>query len=301
MRWEDQGSSGNIEDRRGSFGGFGGFRRGFGDGMPLNFGRGGLSFTSLIIIVVVMLIFGIDPRVLFQGGGFGGSDIAYEDSYRPTEPSNDRQVKFVSAVLATTENAWGQYFSDMGMTYQEPKLVLFSGGVGSACGFAQTAVGPFYCPEDRKVYLDMSFFNELEQRFAAPGDFAKAYVIGHEIGHHVQNLLGVLPKVDGMKRSASRAQGNALQVRIELQADCLAGVWAKRADEMRALLEPGDAEAALRAASAIGDDTLQKRTQGRVAPESFTHGTSEQRMRWFSTGLREGKIESCDTFGSKNL
>jgi predicted metalloprotease len=300
MRWEDQGSSDNVEDRRsggGGLGGFGGF--GGGRGIPLNFGRGGLSFTSLIIIGIIMLVFGIDPRVLLDGG-LPVSDMRYEDSYRPADKNNE-QVKFVSAVLATTENAWGKYFNELGKTYSEPKLVLFSGGISSACGLAQSAAGPFYCPEDRKVYLDMNFFRELERRFKAPGDFAQAYVIGHEVGHHVQNLLGILPQVRNKQENASRAQANALQVRVELQADCFAGVWAKRADEMRSLLEPGDADEALAAASAIGDDTLQKRTEGRVVPESFTHGSSAQRMRWFSAGLRDGKIEACDTFGAKNL
>jgi predicted metalloprotease len=295
MRWEDQGSSDNIEDRRGSM--FGG---GFGRGIPLNFGRGGMSFTSLIIIGVILWIFGIDPRVLLDGGMPIGGGPTYEDSYRPAD-KNNKQVQFVSAVLATTERAWGKYFDEMGKTYSEPKLVLYSNAIGSACGFAESATGPFYCPEDRKVYLDMGFFRELERRFKAPGDFAQAYVIGHEVGHHVQNLLGILPAAQERQQSVGRAQANALQVRVELQADCFAGVWAKRADEMHALLEPGDAEEALAAASAIGDDTLQKRSEGRVVPESFTHGSSEQRVRWFSAGLRKGRIEVCDTFSAKKL
>jgi predicted metalloprotease len=295
MRWRDQGFSSNVQDMRGRM--FGG---GLGRGMPLRFGRGGMSFTSLIILLVIMFVFGIDPRVLLEGGLPGG-DIAYEDSYKPTTKGNEPQVKFVSAVLATTENVWNSYFEELGGTYSEPKLVLFSNAIGSACGFAQAAVGPFYCPQDRKIYLDMGFFRELEMRFKAPGDFAQAYVIGHEVGHHVQNLLGVLRQVEGKQQNLGRAQINALQVRVELQADCFAGIWAKRADEMRPLLEPGDVQEGLAAASAIGDDTLQKRARGRVVPESFTHGSSEQRMRWFSAGLREGKIEACDTFAARSL
>ncbi len=295
MRWEDQGYSGNVEDRRGNMLG-GGFRT----GSPLYVGRGGLSFTGLIILGLVLWVLGIDPRVLLTGEIPPGDGASYEDTYKPTDYS-DKQLRFVSAVLATTENAWGEYFNEFGRTYRQPKLVVFSNAINSACGFAGSATGPFYCPSDRKVYLDMSFFRELEQRFRAPGDFAQAYVIGHEVGHHVQNLLGILPRVQQQQERLSETKANALQVRTELQADCLAGVWAKRADKIKPLLEQGDVDEALQAASAIGDDRLQRRTQGRVVPESFTHGTSEQRQRWFITGLREGKIEACDTFSTENL
>ncbi|MES2906636.1 MAG: neutral zinc metallopeptidase [Pseudomonadota bacterium] len=301
MRWEDQGSSDNIEDRRGSV--FGG--RGFGGGFPIRLGGGGgFSITTLIVIFVIMWMLGFDPMKLLNGdfSELGGGGPSYENRMPsgPNTAQNDTQAKFVSAVLATTERTWDDLFKQMGSDYEKPKLVLFSGGISSACGLAQSASGPFYCPNDRKVYLDMSFFQELEQRFGAPGDFARAYVIGHEIGHHVQNQLGVIERVQEMKRKTGAKQGNALQVRVELQADCLAGVWAKRADEIKPLLEPGDAEEALAAASAIGDDRLQKKMQGHVVPESFTHGTSEQRMQWFKTGLSSGKIDSCDTFSDKN-
>lgn len=298
MRWEDQGESGNVEDRRGGFGGMFGGRGPMGAGFPfpLPFGGGGFSFTTLIIVFVIMWMLGLNPLSLLTGD-FSG--VAPHEESESAPAQNDQQKRFVSAVLATTERAWDGYFTQMGSSYQKPKLVLFSGGVSSACGFAQSAAGPFYCPNDRKVYLDTQFFNELARRFGAPGDFAQAYVIGHEIGHHVQNLLGILPRVRQAQERAGEEGANALQVRVELQADCFAGVWAKRANEEKPLLEPGDVEEALRAASAIGDDTIQKRTQGQVVPESFTHGSAAQRMRWLQTGLKSGDIESCNTLGGK--
>lgn len=297
MRWKDWGSSGNLEDRRGMGGMFGG-RSPMGAGFPIGFGGRGFSLTTLIIVGVIMWALGIDPRTLLTGEMPQGSSTTDQ---RAGPAKNDEQTRFVSAVLATTEQAWDSYFNETGGAYEKPKLVLFSGGVGSACGFAQSAAGPFYCPLDRKVYLDMSFFTQLERRFGAPGDFAQAYVIGHEIGHHVQNILGIIPRVQNAQARLSKTQRNAMQVRVELQADCFAGIWAKRANDIKPTLEPGDAEEALAAASAIGDDTLQKKSQGYVVPESFTHGSSQQRMQWFQTGLQKGDIEACNTFTAETL
>jgi predicted metalloprotease len=209
--------------------------------------------------------------------------------------------KLVSAVLADTEEAWGQIFKSNGRTYEQPKLVLFSGAVESACGMAQAAVGPFYCPADHQVYIDLSFYDELRNRFGAPGDFAQAYVIAHEVGHHVQTLLGISDKVQASRSRASETEANAISVRTELQADCFAGIWAHNADQARGVLESGDVEEGLNAAAAIGDDRLQKQARGQVSPESFTHGSSEQRVRWFKRGFESGLVESCDTFGARQL
>jgi predicted metalloprotease len=216
-------------------------------------------------------------------------------------PSDDKAAKFVSVVLADTEDTWGALFQQGKSQYRVPKLVLFRGAVQSACGNAQSAMGPFYCPGDQKVYIDLSFFDELEQRFRAPGDFAKAYVIAHEIGHHVQNLLGIAEKVEAQRRRVSEAENNRLSVRMELQADCLAGIWAHHANRTRQILERGDVEAAMAAATAIGDDRLQKQARGYVSPETFTHGSSEQRVRWFRRGLDSGQIAQCNTFGVRDL
>jgi hypothetical protein len=248
-----------------------------------------------IVIVILALVFGIDPRMLSQM-------LPQESSVPAQGPAvsgeQDPLAQFVSVVLADTEDTWNDLFRRGGAQYSEPTLVLFSGAVQSACGFAQAAVGPFYCPADQKVYIDLSFYRDLRSRFQAPGDFAQAYVIAHEIGHHVQNLLGVAGKVRERQQQVPEAQANALSVRLELQADCLAGIWAHHANRTRQILEQGDVEEALNAASQIGDDRMQMRGRGYVAPESFTHGSGEQRVRWFRTGLETGELSRCDTFDS---
>lgn len=282
MRTEGGRESGNVEDRRGN-------------GGPVMVGGG----LGLLVLVIVLALLGVDPRPLLQnlpqqpmGGGGGGAQA-------PIDPANDPQAgvkKFVSVVLADTEDVWTQLFREMGEEYEEPKLVLFSGQVRSACGFASAAVGPFYCPADQNVYLDMSFFQEMKRKFNAPGDFAQAYVIAHEVGHHVQKLMGISDKVDRLRRQLPEKEFNEVSVRLELQADFLAGVWANHAQKMRNILEEGDIEEALNAATAIGDDRLQRQAQGYVVPDSFTHGTSEQRVRWFKKGLKSGDIRDGDTF-----
>jgi len=287
MRWEFGRRSSNVEDRRG------------GGGMSGPVVVGGGIGTILLALVVTFL--GGDPSIVF--------DQASRDTYstnQPTSqqpPKNDEAAQFVSVVLADTEDTWNRIFQrQVGQSYQEPKLVLFSGSVKSACGFAQAAAGPFYCPADQKVYIDLNFFRELKTRHQAPGDFAQAYVIAHEVGHHVQNELGILGKVNQLKRRVGEVQGNQLQVRVELQADCLAGVWAHHTQNSQNLqLEQGDIEEGLNAASQIGDDTLQAKAKGYVVPESFTHGSSEQRVRWFKRGIQSGDIEQCDTFNTRNL
>jgi len=275
-------------------GGMGGRRVRVGRGA----GIGGLGFIAMIVIA---LLLGVDPGMLLTGGSSPG-DVA-PATYPSQRSGADEPLRdFVAVVLADTEDVWhSQFRAQLGETYQEPNLVLFSDGVESACGFAQSAVGPFYCPGDGKVYLDLDFFRSLHERFGAPGDFAQAYVIAHEVGHHVQNLLGISGKVHQAQRGRSEAEANALSVMLELQADCLAGLWANHAQETKQILEAGDIEEALGAASAVGDDTLQQRARGRVAPDSFTHGTSEQRQRWFRIGFQEGRLEACDTFNASRL
>ena len=290
MRWRDLGRSSNIEDRRGSggFGGGGGFRMG---------GGGRLGIGGVVIVLIASAIFGFDPRILLDGG----MPVPVEQS-RPADRAAEEPLRdFVAAVLGDTEKTWGEVFRRDGKIYREPKLVLFSGAVESACGFAQAAMGPFYCPADQRVYLDLSFFAELRQRFKAPGDFAQAYVIALEVGHHVQTLLGIATRVRIAQQRMSRAEANAQQVRMELQADCFSGLWAHHADHARRVLEEGDIEEALNAASAIGDDRLQRQAQGRVVPDSFTHGTSVQRVRWFKRGLESGDLKTCDTFAAATL
>jgi predicted metalloprotease len=284
MRWQDLRRSSNVEDRRGGGGGL----------RPA--ALGGVGGIGAIVIVVVALFFGVDPRVLLDG-------MATQESTQPARPAPgtpggapDEMGQFVSAVLANTEDIWRAVFVAAGETYQEPRLVLFDGGIRSACGFADSAVGPFYCPGDRKVYIDLAFFDELGRRFGAPGDFAQAYVVAHEVGHHVQNLMGIMEKADRARSRLSETEANALSVKIELQADCFAGVWAAHANRDSGILEPGDIEEALGAASAVGDDTLQRRGQGTVVPDSFTHGSSEQRRRWFTNGYKAGTPGACDTF-----
>ena len=285
MRWDNGRESDNIEDRRGmSVGGKGLIGGGIGT----------------IVIALIALYFGVDPSVVLNEVG-NLTPAQQQTSSAPSSPEDEREKKFMSIVLADTEDTWGEIFKQSGSQYERPKLVLFSGQVESACGFAQAAMGPFYCPGDHKLYLDMSFFNDLASRYGAPGDFAQAYVVAHEVGHHVQNLLGLADKVNAARSHASDAQSNALQVRMELQADCFAGIWAYHADQARHILEAGDVEEALAAASGVGDDRLQKRTRGVVVPESFTHGSSEQRMRWFSIGAKTGDPKQCDTFKTSRL
>ena len=301
MRWRKGPRSDNIEDRRGAGGGTGfpgGFR------VPNGGKRGGMGIGTILIILVIMWLFGGNLGSLFGPGGpaietpqqtqqapqSGGSNVA-----------EDEMKQFVSAVLGSTEEVWHQIFKGMGRQYREPKLVLFTGYVRSACGMAQSAMGPFYCPRDGKVYIDLSFYRDMKLKLGAPGDFAQAYVIAHEVGHHVQNLFGIAEKVTNARMRMSKAQGNELSVRMELQADCFAGVWANNAQRMRNILEAGDIEEGLNAASAIGDDRLQKRQTGYVVPESFTHGTSAQRVRWFKRGLQAGDIKVCDTFQARQL
>jgi predicted metalloprotease len=282
MRWRTGRQSDNIEDRRGM-------------GISPGIAGGGLG---AVVIVVLALVFGVDPGMLTQMLPTESS-VPAQGSAEPGQ--RDEMSQFVSVVLADTEDTWNELFARGGASYREPKLVLFSGAVQSACGFAQAAVGPFYCPGDQKVYIDLSFYQDLRSRFRAPGDFAQAYVIAHEVGHHVQNLLGIAQKVHDAQQRLSQGQGNALSVRMELQADCLAGIWAHHADRTRQILEQGDVEEALNAASQIGDDRMQMRSRGYVSPDSFTHGSGEQRVRWFRLGLESGSLGECDTFAAAQL
>ena len=284
MRWERGRRSDNIEDRRGM--------RVSGRGLA----GGGIG---AIVLALVAMYFGVDPAVVLNQTG--NLTPAQQEQQVTSSPEEERLKEFMSVVLADTEDVWGTLFQASGQRYQRPKLVLFSGAVESACGFAEAAMGPFYCPADQKLYLDMSFFNELAQRHDAPGDFAQAYVVAHEVGHHVQTLLGVSEQVHAARQRAGAVEGNALQVRMELQADCFSGVWSHHAHKRRQILEPGDTEEALAAAAGVGDDRLQKQARGHVVPDSFTHGSSEQRMRWFSHGLQSGDPGQCDTFKAARL
>lgn len=286
MRWSGGRRSSNIEDRRG-------MRvasRGIGGGI------------GAIVIALIAMYFGVDPSIILNQGGPTSSSVSpYPQQQGPISPEEQREADFVSVVLADTEDTWHSLFQQMGATYREPTLVLFSGAVESACGFAQAAVGPFYCSLDQKVYIDLSFFEDLANRFKAPGDFAQAYVVAHEIGHHVQNLLGISEKVQEARSRMGEVQSNQLSVRQELQADCLAGIWAHHADKARQILERGDIEEALNAATSIGDDRLQRQARGYVTPDSFTHGSSAQRVRWFRKGFESGQLRDCDTFAAKSL
>jgi predicted metalloprotease len=304
MEWKGRRQSDNIEDRRDdSSGGPGNspFGRGGGFSFPSGGGiggrSGGLSIGTIIFLVVIYLIFkamGIDLLQVMDGGMTGGS--GYEQSQSGSQaPANDEMTAFVRTVLAETEDTWHGIFQAQGRDYEEPRLVLFSGQTQSACGFASAATGPFYCPSDHKVYLDTAFFNQLSRQFGASGDFAEAYVVAHEVGHHVQNLLGILPKFNEARQRMSEADANKMSVRVELQADCFAGIWGKFTQQ-KGILEAGDLEEALNAAQQIGDDTLQKRSQGYVVPESFNHGTSAQRVKWFKRGFDSGQLSACDTF-----
>jgi predicted metalloprotease len=302
---DDLQESGNIEDRLGYLVGFG--VCGFG-GMPV--GRGGLGIGTIVVLGLIGWALGIDPRLLIGGAELiSGGDRQVQAPARngPTGVPQDEIGRDVSKILGSTEAVWKDIFAKDGMTYRAPRLVLYSGVTGAACGTAQSAMGPFYCPNDQKVYLDTSFFREIQTRFrgcdaAGACLFAQGYVIAHEVGHHVQNLLGILPKVEQEQRATgSKAGANALQVKVELQADCFAGVWANQSDQKWKDLDPGDIDAALRTAAAIGDDTLQKKAQGYAVPDSFTHGTSAQRQRWFSSGFKGGTVGSCNTFGAAQL
>ena len=305
MRLDELPRSENVEDRR---------TADTGASFRVPGGRSGLGIGTIIVLGLVGYWLGIDPSVLIGGaeiltGGGTSQQQSYpgpRDSAQTGAPS-DQMGQFVSAVLGSTEAQWQKIFAQYGKAYEPPTLVMFSGATRSACGFAQSAMGPFYCPNDRKVYLDTSFFQDLERRFrgcdtGSKGcQFSQAYVITHEIGHHVQNLLGVLPAVQEAQRGMDKVEANQLQVRVELQADCLAGVWANHAEEKWQFIEPGDVESAMQTASAIGDDRLQRQAQGYVVPDAFTHGTSEQRTRWFMTGLKSGRVASCDTFKAAQL
>jgi predicted metalloprotease len=278
MRWQNKRLSDNVEDRRGG----GGMR---------NIGIGG--GIGGIIIIVLALLFNKDPQTVLQQVQSGGASTETSET---VTAGSDESARMASTVLASTEDVWAQQFSALNKTYTPPKMVLFSNATESGCGFAQSAMGPFYCPADDRVYLDLTFFDEMRQRFNVVGDFAQAYVIAHEVGHHVQNLLGISSKVQAMRQRMSETEYNKLSVKLELQADFLAGLWAHHADKMDTILESGDIEEALNAASAVGDDKLQQATQGRVVPDAFTHGTSEQRMYWFKKGFTTGDIKQGDTF-----
>jgi uncharacterized protein len=328
MRLDDEQASSNIDDRRGQGGGFG--FPGGGGGRQINIpmgGRGGgFSISTIVLLAIVYfaakLIFGIDLLSMINGGGGlpipGGNSTQYQlpdqntdvsqqdagptpDSTGTSQASTDEGRQFVAKVLGSTERVWGGIFQQMGQQYTKPPLVLFSGFTQSGCGMAQSAMGPFYCPRDGKVYIDLSFYQDMKNKLGAPGDFAQAYVVAHEVGHHVQNELGIADKVMNARAQATEEESNALSVRMELQADCFAGIWATEADATKHILQQGDVEEALNAASQIGDDRLQKKSQGYAVPESFTHGTSEQRVRWFKTGMAAKALKDCDTFSADPL
>jgi uncharacterized protein len=337
MRWRDRKGSENVEDRRDEGGGGFGFPfpRGGGGGFPggrfpIPSGKGGgIGIFGILIILGLMFLFGIDPRVILQeGGGGGGTGLPFPRSEapgrdslpqdtaqprdipmprtrsaeRPAQDAGEDELKqFVSVVLQTTEEVWRAKFQQSSKTYQEPKLVLFRGNISSGCGMGVAQMGPFYCPLDGKVYVDLTFYDDLKRRFRAPGDFAQAYVIAHEVGHHVQTQLGITEQVMRAKARANERQQNAIQVRMELQADCLAGIWAHYAQRSLQIVDPGDIDEALGAAAAIGDDRIQKQTQGHVAPDAFTHGSSEQRVRWFRRGFDSGSFQRCDAFAAETL
>ena len=291
MKWEGNRESSNVEDRRSDDGGGG-----------LLGGRS-IGIGTIVVALLGGWAFGINPLTIISMLSGGGAPTAQVQQQAPAQrpPTDDRMAAFVSTVLADTEDVWKDVFAKSGSSYQEPRLVLFRGATQTACGQGQAAMGPFYCPADKKVYIDLGFYEILKIRLGAPGDFAQAYVIAHEVGHHVQNLLGISGKMDQMRSRVSKVEYNALSVRLELQADCFAGVWANRAQSARQILEQGDVQEAMNAAAKIGDDALQRSSGSTVVPESFTHGTSAQRQRWFDTGLKNGSVKACDTFGARNL
>ncbi|HUJ38542.1 MAG TPA: neutral zinc metallopeptidase [Hyphomicrobium sp.] len=318
MRYgEDDRQSDNVEDRRGERGPMFPFPGGDGDGRAIQIPLTGGSLGTLIVIGLILWALGINPLELLSEGNFPQVQLPQSEQQEhpgrvarrsPTDipglpggtavTNQDDMKRFVSQVLADTEDVWTQEFASIGKKYVDPQMVLFTDATRTACGVGVAAMGPFYCPLDRKVYIDLAFYDQLKRRFNAPGDFAQAYVIAHEVGHHVQKLFGIADKVQELKDQSDQATANALQVRMELQADCFAGVWANLNDQVKKRLQPGDVEAGLNAASQIGDDMIQKRTQGRVVPESFTHGTSAQRVKWFKAGLESGDINACDTFSN---
>jgi predicted metalloprotease len=291
MKWEDQRQSDNVEDQRDGGGGGGGGRRGIGGGR-------GLSLGGIVIALLASWAFGINPMTVLGllGGGGAMPEPAPAAHSQPGAKPQDAGARFVSTVLADTEDVWGSYFGAQQQKYTPPTLVLFRGRSQTACGLGEAAMGPFYCPADRKVYIDLAFYDTLRDRLGAPGDFAQAYVIAHEVGHHLQNLQGTTAKLESARQRLSERDYNALSVRLELQADCFAGVWAHHSQQSKGWLEKGDIEEGLNAAAQIGDDTLQRKSQGTVVPESFTHGSSEQRTRWFKRGLESGDLKACDTF-----
>ncbi|SER44949.1 KPN_02809 family neutral zinc metallopeptidase [Giesbergeria anulus] len=293
MKWEGNRQSDNVEDRRDSPSG---------GGQPVLGGRN-IGLGTIAVALLAGWLLGINPLTVLgvlSGGGHPPAPVQqHTPAHRP--PADDRMAKFVSTVLADTEDVWTELFRQGGSHYQQPKLVLFRGATPTACGTGQAAMGPFYCPGDQKVYIDLAFYETLKHDLGAPGEFAQAYVIAHEVGHHVQHLLGISDEVDRQRGRVSQVQYNQLSVRLELQADCLAGAWAHHAQASRQILEQGDIEAAMNAAAKIGDDALQQRSQGRVVPDSFTHGSSAQRVRWFQQGLQKGNVQACDTFSARNL
>jgi predicted metalloprotease len=294
MRWEGNRESDNVEDRRDGGGGLGG-GGGFIGGRSIGIG-------TIVVALVGGWVLGINPLTLLGMLSGGGAPVeVQQQAPAHAPPKDDQMARFVGTVLADTEDVWRDVFAKAGGTYKDPKLVLFRGATRTQCGQGQAAMGPFYCPADQKVYIDLGFYETLKNRLGAPGEFAQAYVIAHEVGHHVQNLLGISGKMDEMRGRVSQTQYNALSVKLELQADCFAGVWANKAQNARQILENGDVESAMNAAAKIGDDALQRGNGGAVVPESFTHGTSAQRQRWFSTGLQTGSVKACDTFSARQL
>ena len=290
MKWEGNRQSDNVEDRRSR-----------GGGMP-SFGGRSIGIGTVVIALVGGMVFGINPLTILSAlSGGDGASVQQQQGTAQRPPADDTMARFVSTVLADTEDVWTGVFRQGGAQYREPALVLFRGATQTACGAGQAAMGPFYCPADQKVYIDLGFYETLKNQLGAPGEFAQAYVIAHEVGHHVQNLLGISTQVDQQRGRVSKAQYNLLSVKLELQADCFAGVWAHKAQNARQILEQGDVEAAMNAAARIGDDALQRANGRAVVPESFTHGTSAQRQRWFSTGLRQGDVQACDTFSARSL
>ena len=292
MKWEGNEQSDNVEDRRGSGGGGGGF--------PI--GGRSVGIGTVAVALIAGWVFGINPlTVLGLLSGNGSAPQTQQQGPAQKPPANDRAAAFVSTVLKNTEVVWSDVFRQNGSTYNAPRLVLFRGATPTACGTGESAMGPFYCPGDKKVYIDLGFFDTLKSQLGAPGEFAQAYVIAHEVGHHVQDELGITAKVDGMRGRLSQSQNNAMSVRVELQADCFAGVWANKSQQSKQWLDPGDIEAAMNAAQKIGDDALQRSAGRAVVPDSFTHGSSAQRQRWFGAGYNDGSIQSCDTFSTRNL
>lgn len=290
MKWEGNRQSDNVEDRRSG-----------GGGSPI-FGGRNIGIGTIVVALVGGWVLGINPLTLLGVlSGGGGSAVVQQQSPAQAPPANDTMAQFVSTVLADTEDVWRTIFRKVGSEYQDPKLVLFRGAVSTACGTGQSAMGPFYCPGDHKVYIDLSFYDQLKNQLGAPGDFAQAYVIAHEVGHHVQNLMGISGKVDQLRGRVNKVEYNQLSVKLELQADCFAGVWAHHAQNQRQILEQGDVEEAMNAAAKIGDDALQRAQTGQVVPDSFTHGSSAQRQRWFNTGLKSGDANACDTFSAASL